>query len=202
MNQNSLFDKMKKKRREKEMKKSLLFALLLSPVIAGCNGGDSYYADDGAGAGYYDDNMSQTIDAGNELAEIDSMRPLDDAEKSESYKLWNSSRMETRWQEYRGAMVRIQILLGDSELRRMRLRVMQSADGMDVDGDMHSILSHVADYEMKRVCGRNVENIVVVYDEPSFEVMRPTPYFDYRIEAQGQSMREYGFRCVYNKTRK
>jgi excinuclease ABC subunit B len=56
-----------------------------------------------------------------------------------------------------------------------------------------------ADYEMKRVCGRNASGIVMVYDKPSFDVMRPTPYFDYRIEAEGSTMREYGFRCLYNK---
>ena len=71
--------------------------------------------------------------------------------------------------------------------------------GMDVDGDIRTILGQVADYEMKRVCGRNADSIVMVYDRPSFDVMRPTPFFDYRIEAEGATMREYGFRCVYNK---
>lgn len=188
------------------MKKSLLFALLLGPILAGCHSDNPYYSDDYADGGddapYYNERSAQIMDADNEFAEIDSVRPLTDAEKDESYKLWTSSRMETRWQEYRGAMVRVQILLGDTELRRMRLRMMQSADGMDVDGDARSVLSRVADYEMKRVCGRNVENVVIVYDEPSFEVMRPTPYFDYRVEADGPTMREYGFRCVYDKTKK
>ena len=80
----------------------------------------------------------------------------------------------------------------------MRLRLMQNADGMDIDGDSRAVLSKVADYEMKRVCGRNATSIVLVYDMPSFETMRPTPFFDYRIEAEGTTMREYGFRCVYN----
>ena len=30
--------------------------------------------------------------------------------------------METRWQEYKGTMVRVQILLGNTDLREMRLR--------------------------------------------------------------------------------
>ena len=106
--------------------------------------------------------------------------------------------METRWHEYKGAMVRAQILLGNSDLREMRLRLMQNADGMDVDGDIRTILGKVADYEMKRVCGRNADSIVLVYDNPSFESNRPTPFFDYRIEAEGATMREYGFRCVFN----
>lgn len=188
------------------MKKSLLFALLLTPLLAGCANDQPYdssdYADGGKRAPYYNERTSEFMDANNEFAEIDSVRPRTDAEKDASDKLWSSSRMETHWQEYRGAMVRIQILLGNSELRRMRLRMMQSADGMDIDGDARTVLAHVADYEMKRVCGRNVENIVIVYDEPSFEVMRPTPFFDYRVEAEGPTMREYGFRCVYDKTKK
>ena len=110
-----------------------------------------------------------------------------------------TARKETRWQEYKGTMVRIEILLGDKEVREMRLRLMQNASGTDVDADSRTILARVADYEMKRVCGRNAESIVMVYDEPSFEVMRPTSFFDYRIEAEGATMREYGFRCVYKK---
>ena len=188
------------------MKKSLLLTLLLAPVLAGCGGDRPYHSDDyaygGTNAPYYNGRTAEFMDADNEYAEIDSVRPKTDIEKDDSYKQWNSSRMETRWQEYRGAMVRIQILLGNTELRKMRLRMMQSADGMDIDGDARTVLAHVADYEMKRVCGRNVENIVVVYDEPSFEVMRPTPFFDYRVEAEGPTMREYGFRCVYSKTKK
>lgn len=135
------------------MKKSLL-SLLLLPVFAACtttpyNADD--YANGGADAPYYNERTSGFMDASNEYAEIDSARPLTNAEKEESNRLWNSSRMETRWQEYRGAMVRVQILLGNSELRRMRLRMIQSADGMDIDGDARSVLAHVADFEMKRV---------------------------------------------------
>ena len=189
------------------MKKSLLIALLCAPFIAGCANDDrpydvDDYANGGDNAPYYNERTSTFMNEHNEYAGIDSMRPRTDAEKDASHKRWNSSRMETRWQEYRGAMVRVQILLGNSELREMRLRMMQNADGMDINDDARGVLAHVADYEMKRVCGRNVENIVVVYDEPSFEVMRPTPFFDYRVEAEGPTMREYGFRCVYSKTKK
>jgi len=58
-------------------------------------------------------------------------------------------------------------------------------------------LGTVANFEMKRVCGRNAESFVLVYDSPSFEVLRPTPYFDYVAMNEGVTMREYGFRCVY-----
>ena len=187
------------------MKKSILFTLLGAVALTGCmSGGDAPYnetdfAQGGADAPLYNERTSTFMQANNQYANIDSYKPKSEADKERNDNRWNTSRMETRWQEYRGAMVRVQILLGDTDMREMRLRVVQNADGMDVDGDSRTILAAVADYEMKRVCGRNADSIVMVYDKPSFEVMRPTPYFDYRIEAEGATMREYGFRCVYNK---
>ncbi|MCR4918069.1 MAG: hypothetical protein K5912_03960 [Alphaproteobacteria bacterium] len=184
------------------MKKLFFISLGTMLALAACNNAESPYnqndfANGGEEAPFYNEKTAMFIPAGNEYAEIDSYRPITDAEKEEKSKRWNTARMETRWQEYKGAMVRVQILLGNSELREMRLRFMQNADGMDVDGDMRTVLSKVADYEMKRVCGRNAMSIVLVYDVPSFETMRPTPFFDYRVEAEGATMREYGFRCVY-----
>jgi hypothetical protein len=107
--------------------------------------------------------------------------------------------MTTRWQEYKGAMVRVEVLLGDTDLREMRLKLVQGANGGDIDGDMRDILGKVADFEMKKVCGRRAESIAIVYDKASFETVRPTPFFDYKVESDGSSMREYGFRCVYYK---
>lgn len=179
--------------------------MLLSAFIFGACATDKdapYNTDDfaqgGADAPLYNERTSTFMQAENQYSNIDSYKPKTDAEKEASNNRWNTSRMETRWQEYRGTMVRVQILLGNTDLREMRLRLMQNADGMDIDGDSRTVLSKVADYEMKRICGRNADSIVIVYDRPSFDVMRPTPYFDYRVEAEGSTMREYGFRCVYN----
>lgn len=184
------------------MKKNLFIILGLTAFLAGCSSDTPYntndFANGGEDAPFYNERASTFMQADNQYAGIDSYRPKTDEEKEAMDKRWDTARMETRWQEYRGTMVRVQILLGNSDLREMRLRLMQNADGMDVDGDIRSILAKVADYEMKRVCGRNADSIVLVYDNPSFETMRPTPYFDYRIEADGATMREYGFRCVYN----
>ena len=160
------------------MKKLLFIIFGLMPALVGCAGEDRPYntedfANGGDDAPYYNERTSSFMQADNQYAGIDSYRPKSDAEKEEKNKRWNTSRMKTRWQEYKGAMVRVQILLGDSDLREMRLRLMQNADGMDVDGDIRTVLDKVADYEMKRVCGRNADSIVLVYDNPSFETMRP-----------------------------
>ena len=198
MNQNALFDKMKKKR-ERKMKKSILCLLGLTLVLGACGSGNrEYYGDDSGGLAY-SERTNEYISDKNEFAEIDSYRPRTMAEREAASNHWDTARKETRWQEYKGTMVRVEILLGDTDVREMRLRLIQNASGTDVDADSRTILARVADYEMKRVCGRNAESIVKVYDEPSFEVMRPTSFFDYRVEAEGVTMREYGFRCVYNK---
>ena len=180
------------------MKKSMFYCLTVGLLVAGCA------SDNGGFRGkitseVYNETTQEYITDENEYSQIDSYQPKSMAERTESSTRWNTARKETRWQEYKGAMVRVEILLGDTEVREMRLRYMQSADGKDVDADMRTVLARVADYEMKRVCGRNAESIVIIYDRPSFEVMRPTTFFDYRVESEGAAMREYGFRCVYNQ---
>ena len=178
------------------MKKTFLLSILSVFALAACSGG-SDYANGGPDAPLYNERTATFMMADNDYANIDSYKPKDGAEMEQTHDKWNTSRMETHWQEYKGTMIRVQILLGNSDLREMRLRMIQNAEGMDIDGDARSVLAKVADYEMKRVCGRNATNVSIVYDKPSFDVMRPTPYFDYKIEAEGSIMREYGFRCVY-----
>jgi hypothetical protein len=182
------------------MKKFLTLALALALVA--CQTTDTSYnetdfANGGPDAPMYNERTSTFMTDENEYANIDSYKPKTAAEKEQNNNRWNTARMETRWQEYKGTMVRVQILLGNTDMREMRLRLIQNASGMDIDGDARSILANVADYEMKHVCGRNATSIAMIYDRPSFDAMRPTPYFDYRIEAEGATMREYGFRCVY-----
>ena len=196
MNQKTLFAKIKKTKREKEMKKHILFLLCPALLLAGCNSGDRGFYGDDANA-VYDEKTGEYVTADNEYAEIDSYKPLTMAERESISNRWNTARKETRWQEYHGTMVRIEILLGDSETREMRLRMMQNSEGTDIDADARTVLAKVADYEMKRVCGRGAESIVIIYDRPSAQVMRPTTFYDYRIEAEGVTMREYGFKCVY-----
>ena len=180
------------------MKKSLFYIVGLGLMLGACNSDNTgFYADNGGTV--YNEQTNEYITTENEFSQIDSYRPRTMKERESMSARWNTARKETRWQEYKGTMVRIEILLGDTEVREMRLRLMQNADGMDVDADARTILARVADFEMKKVCGRNAESIVIVYDQPSFEVMRPTTFFDYRVEAEGLTMREYGFRCVYNR---
>jgi hypothetical protein len=185
------------------MKKiTCLLSLVSCLSLFACAGNDAPYneadfAQGGIDAPLYNERTATFMQPENEYANINSVRPKTAADKEINDNKWNTSRMETRWQEFKGTMVRVEILLGNTDMREMRLRMMQNADGMDIDGDAHSIISRIADYEMKKVCGRNADSIVIIYDRPSFDVMRPTPYFDYRIEAEGSTMREYGFRCVY-----
>ena len=182
------------------MKKIIFCVLGITLLLGGCaNDNRDYYGSDESDGAMYNEQTNEYITDKNEFAQIDSYRPRTMEDREASSARWDTARKETRWQEYKGTMVRVEILLGDTDARHMRLRLMQNASGTDVDADSRTILARVADYEMKRVCGRNAESIVMIYDEPSFEVMRPTTFFDYRIEAEGVTMREYGFRCVYKK---
>ena len=181
------------------MKKSIICLLSAAVFLASCNSGNhDFYDDNGGDGARYDERSAEFMTEKNEFSQIDSYKPRSMSEREAAANRWNTARKETRWQEYKGTMVRVEILLGDSDVREMRLRLMQNANGTDVDGDIRTVLGKVADYEMKKVCGRNAESIVMVYDRPSTEVMRPTTFFDYRIESEGAAMREYGFRCVYN----
>jgi hypothetical protein len=182
------------------MKKLLLFMFPIA--LAACatdtpyDTGDFQYG--GETAPYYNERVAGNMGADNQYADLDGYRPRTAVEAAEKDTKWNTSRKETKWQEYHGTMVRVEILLGSSELREMRLRMLQNANGMDVDGDVRTILDRVSAFEMKKVCGRNSQAYAIVYDQPSFETLRPTPYFDYQIKDDGVTMREYGFKCVYN----
>ena len=117
------------------MKKSFFINLCSVLVLAACGGADTPYnredfAHGGEDAPFYNEQTAELMTADNQYAEIDSYRPLTEAEKEERNKKWTTARMTTRWQEYKGTMVRVQILLGNSDLREMRLRLMQNADGM------------------------------------------------------------------------
>lgn len=183
-----------------------IFALLSAVVLTGCleqSTDNAYNTDDfqngGVDAPELNERTMAFMQPGNEYSNVESYRPKSEKDKQESDEKWNSSRMETRWQEYKGTMVRVQILLGDSNLREMRLKLIQNADGGYIDGDIRDVLSKVADFEMKKVCGRRAESFAIVYDKASFESTRPTPFFDYKVETEGSVMREYGFRCIYSK---
>ncbi|MCL2749192.1 MAG: hypothetical protein FWE50_03925 [Alphaproteobacteria bacterium] len=185
-----------------DMKKLALFGLLLA--VCACSGSDDRpydvydFQNGGDNAPYYNERSAQFMQHDNQYAGVDSFRPIMEEEKAEKDAKWNTTRKDTSWQEYRGTMVRVEILLGDSELREMRLRMLQNSNGMDVNGDSRSVLNAVAEYEMKKVCGRNSRSFMIIYDKPSFDVGRPTPYFDFMITDDGVTMREYGFRCIYN----
>jgi len=151
----------------------------------------------GPDAPYLNEHSMQMMQTDNPYFGTDSRRPKTQEQKEDMNDKWETSRMETRWQEYKGTMIRVQVLLGSTNVREMRLKLVQNANGMDIDSDAKEVLGKVADFEMKKVCGRNASHYVLIYDQPSFEVLRPTPYFDFAAQNEGTTMREYGFRCVY-----
>ena len=186
--------------------KRIFSLLLIMGALAAClqnqddvpyNQNDFQYG--GPDAPHLNEQSMAFMQPANPYSNIEALRPRTEQEKEDTTSKWSASRIKTRWQEYKGVMVRVEILLGDSDLREMRLRVIQNATGGDIDGDLRDIIGIVADFEMKQVCGRRAESIVIVYDKASFETVRPNPFFDHKVLAEGSSMREYGFRCVYRR---
>ena len=185
------------------MKSALLFAVGCL-LLVGCvqNNQEFSHPDirhGGPNAPELNERTMMFMQPNNPFANVESFRPKTTEEKQAMSERWNTARKETRWQEYRGTMVRVEILLGDTDIRHMRLKLVQNANGGHVDGDIRHVLGRVADYEMKKVCGRNAETVAIVFERAAFDVTRPTAFFDYRIQTEGAVMREYGFRCVFNR---
>lgn len=182
------------------MKKFAICSLLFA--LCACVSDDAPYnqkdfASGGTAAPYYYQDAAATMAPDNQYADIDAYRPETQEEQQANAAKWNTSRKETTFQEYRGAMVRVEILTTPPELREMRLKLIRNADGADVNGDARHVLSQVSEFQMRRVCGRKAKYFTVVYDRPGFESIRPTPFFDYKINEDGPTIREYGFKCEY-----
>jgi hypothetical protein len=102
------------------------------------------------------------------------------------------------WENYRGNNVRIEVMRNNSDIKEMRLKFIQSS-GMiaDPDGTVVDMLNSVADQVMKNTCGRKASQAVVLYERPSVEFIQQTSYDAPEVAAAGDSLREYGFRCIY-----
>ncbi|MDR2685394.1 MAG: hypothetical protein LBB23_01315 [Rickettsiales bacterium] len=110
---------------------------------------------------------------------------------------WSGNKIDTRYEEYRGRVVRVQVLLNDSDLHEMRLRLMPATDGAHSGGKTADILERVAEFSSKRVCGKGVLQVNIVYDQPSFDSIKPSPYYDHKVDDRAVNIREYGFTCAY-----
>jgi len=179
----------------------LLFAITLSACLK--PEGQPYNEQDfqmgGDDAPELNERTMAFMQPGNPYSNVEAFRPRTEEEKFKSVEKWNTAKKTTRWQEYKGTMVRVEILLGDNDIREMRLKLVQNANGSHVDGDIRDILGRVADFEMRKICGRGAETVAIVYEQASFEVIRPTPFYDYKIQTDGSAIREYGFRCIFNR---
>ena len=88
------------------MKKTFLLSILSVFALAACSGG-SDYANGGPDAPLYNERTATFMMADNDYANIDSYKPKDGAEMEETHDKWNTSRMETHWQEYKGTILLI-----------------------------------------------------------------------------------------------
>lgn len=125
-------------------------------------------------------------------------QPRNEAQAEDIAQRWGGTNVETWFQDFRGRTVRVQVIKSDSDLKEMRLRLMPRAEGMDAGMKAGEILERVAEASSKRICGKGVRWVNVVYDNPSFDTFRPNPFFDFRADAGSANMREYGFTCEFD----
>lgn len=115
-----------------------------------------------------------------------------------SIEKWNKGKVNVFWENYRGNNVRIEFLRNNRDVKEIRLKFVQSMNlNSDPDASISTILDTVADRVMNKICGKQVKQTIVLYEKPSIELIRETLADGYKIMTKGNSLREYGFRCLY-----
>ncbi len=115
-----------------------------------------------------------------------------------SIEKWNKGKVNVFWENYRGNNVRIEFLRNNRDVKEIRLKFVQSMNlNTDPDASISTILDTVADRVMNKICGKQVKQTIVLYEKPSIELIRETLADGYKIMTKGNSLREYGFRCLY-----
>ena len=129
---------------------------------------------------------------------LQSERVIDNSELANSINKWKNGIVSVFWENYRGNNVRIEILRNNRDVKEMRLKFVQSQNmTSDPDGSISDMLNVVANQVMKRTCGKNAKQSIILYERPSVELERETAADGYKIMAKGTSLKEYGFRCIY-----
>lgn len=129
---------------------------------------------------------------------IQAERSIQDTEVLNSIDKWQLGLKNTYWENYRGNNIRIEVLRDNRDIKEMRLKFVQSQDIIaDPDGSISDMLNKVAEQVMKRTCGKKSKQSIILYERPSIELVKETAYDNYKIVAKGNSLKEYGFRCIY-----
>lgn len=115
-----------------------------------------------------------------------------------SIEKWNKGKVSVFWENYRGNNVRIEFLRNNRDVKEIRLKFVQSMNlNSDPDASIATILDNVADRVMNKICGKQVKQTILLYEKPSVELIRETLADGYKIMTKGNSLKEYGFRCLY-----
>ena len=181
-----------------------VLAILLAIALAGCSTevrGFSY--EGGPGMGELDPGHGPTRNraASFNMVDYDTLqgtREIRDSEIQSAIDKWNLGINNTFWENYRGNNVRVEVLRNNRDLKEMRLKFVQSHNmHSNPDGTISEMLDNVAGKVMKSTCGRRARQAIVLYERPSVELVKETTYDYYKIIARGNSIKEYGFRCIY-----
>ena len=124
--------------------------------------------------------------------------PQFDQDTYVSAERWSRGIKNVFWEEYRGNNIRVEVLRNNSDIREMRLKFVQSNNMVsDPDGTIIDMLNNVADQVMRNTCGKRARQAIVLYERPGIEFVQQTAADMPDISSAGDSLREYGFRCIY-----
>jgi hypothetical protein len=143
------------------------------------------------------DNQKYQINTGMQDIYYD-MSKISEDEKKRITEKWRSSQISEYWRESKGDFIKVQMLNNNRDLREMRL-IFKRGSKQDafIEGEIADIIDSEIKNIMKETCGRKSKSQIMVYNNPSFELVRASPFYDYEVVSQGASVREVGFKCVY-----
>lgn len=188
----------------------LLFSLFISiQALIGCSGGGSggrnydhhikyIQNSDPYGAPYLNPHTADRMMASNSYDLIGDHTPISEEEKFRVMKTWKASNTDITWHEYYGNFVRVEVLRNNRDLKTMRLRYFHGQEtDTNIEGNINSAIEKTANKIVKMKCGKKAKDAIIVSKKPSFDILRPTPFYDYVVVAKAPAVQEYAFRCIY-----
>lgn len=143
------------------------------------------------------DNQKYQITSGQQDLMV-GVREISEQEKQRVVEKWRTSQVSESWREYKGDFIKVQMLNNSRDLREMRLIFKRgSKHDAYIDGEITDSINAVAKEVIKETCGRKAKSNTIVYNSPSVELSRATPFYDYEVISSGAAVREIGFRCIY-----
>ncbi|MCT4552107.1 MAG: hypothetical protein N4A44_00390 [Alphaproteobacteria bacterium] len=108
---------------------------------------------------------------------------------------WYSNKVREKMETFKGHSFKVQYKFHTGELKEFRV-LWVSDNNRAYPDTIENMISAVADRYMIRTCGNGMP--ITVYNEPSLGLTK-YDLQEYKPTYGGGEVKEYGFRCLYNK---